>query len=41
MIASWVVPLWLALMLALAVWIVQAVAREGLGRGGEGGHDGR
>ncbi len=35
MTPSWVVPLWLALMLALAVWIVRAVAREGLDRGGE------
>ncbi len=35
MTPSWVVPLWLAFMLALAVWIVQAVAREGLGHGGE------
>ncbi len=40
MISSWVVPLWLALMLALAVWIVQAVAREGLGYGGEDRHNG-
>ncbi len=41
MTASWIVPLWLALMLALAVWIVRAVAREGMGHGGEGGQDGR
>ena len=37
MTAAWIVPLWLALMLGVAVWVVQAVAREALWHGGEEG----
>ena len=35
MTVAWVVPLWLACLLGLAVWIVQAVARDVMGPGGE------
>ena len=37
MTPTWLIPLWLALMLAVALWIVQAVPREAMGFGGEDG----
>ena len=40
MIPTWVVPLWLAFMLGVAVWIVGAVAREGMGYRGKDQGDG-